>query len=234
MQHDFQLAKAEVERAKQHLDTIVQRLEFLGMSSEMVKQTLSTGRLTGEVRIHAPVSGVVSRQEVEAGEHVQPDKPILTITDLSTVIVRADLPEAHLSRVKLGSKVVIHVPSYRSQHFMGAINFISDQVNPQTHTVAIRAQLANSDRKLKKDMSAEIDLEAQPARVLTCPKSAISERKEQAEVFVKTDDGGFEERNVTIGGETNDAVEIVSGLNEGDEVAIDGLKQIRAELSRRN
>jgi RND family efflux transporter MFP subunit len=234
MQHDVQLAKAEVERAKQHLDTIIQRLEFLGMSADMVHQTLISGRLTGEVRIAAPVSGVVSRQEVEAGEHVQPDKPILTITDLSTVIVRADLPETHLSRVKLGSKVVIRVPSYRSQQFMGAINFISDQVNPQTHTVAIRAQLDNADRKLKKDMSAEIDLEAQPARVLICPKKAISERKEQAQVFVKTGDGGFEERNVTIGGETEDAVEIVSGLEEGDEVAIDGLKQIRAELAHHN
>jgi RND family efflux transporter MFP subunit len=231
MQHDVQLAKAEVDRAKQHLDTIVQRLEFLGMTPEMVHQTLLTGRLTGEVRIAAPVAGVVSRQEVEAGEHVQPDKPILTITDLSTVIVRADLPETHLSRVKLGSKVIIRVPSYRSQQFLGAINFISDQVNPQTHTVAIRAQLDNADRKLKKDMSAEIDLEAQPARLLICPKKAISERREQAQVFVKTADGGFEERNVTIGGETKDAVEIVSGLEEGDEVAIDGLKQIRAELA---
>ena len=100
--------------------------------------------------------------------------------------------------------------------------------------MAIRAQLDNADRKLKKDMSAEIDLEAQPARVLICPKKAISERKEQAQVFVKTGDGGFEERNVTIGGETEDAVEIVSGLEEGDEVAIDGLKQIRAELAHHN
>ena len=220
MQHDFQVAKAESARARQHHDTLKQRLEFLGMTQSTIQQVEESGKLSGEVAITAPIAGVVTRQEAEAGEVVHPDKPMFTITDLSTVIVRADVPELAVSRVKLGSKVKIKVLSYPNEEFVGNINFISEHVNPVTHTLSIRAQLSNTSRRFKKDMSAEIDLEAQMAHVLICPKEALIEKQGKDQVLVKTRQGTFEEHDVFVGGFADDSAEILTGIEEGDEVAI--------------
>ena len=226
MQHDYQVAKAESARAKQHLDTLVQRLQFLGMTKSMIDELEKSGILSGEVHIAAPVSGVITRQDAEAGEVVHSDKPIFTITDLSTVIVRADVPELAVARVKRGTKVKIKVLSYPSENFVGSINFISEHVDPVNHTVAIRAQLVNPNRRFKKDMSAEIDLEAQMAHVLICPKAALIEKQGKAAVLVKTRQGTLEEHQIFVGGYSGDSAEVLTGIDEGDEVAIGDLKAL--------
>lgn len=220
MQHDYQVAKAETSRAKQHHNTLIQRLEFLGMTQGMVEKVEKSGQLNGEISIFAPVSGVVTRQESEAGEVVQPDKPMFTITDLSSVNVKAELPELAVSRVKLGLKVKIKVLSYPNETFIGNVDYISEHVNPSTHTIAIRAKLDNLNHKFKKDMSAEIDLEAQMAHVLICPKDALIEKQGKDQVLVKTRQGTFEEHEVFVGGFAGDTAEILTGIEEGDEVAI--------------
>lgn len=228
MQHDFQVAKAESARAKQHHNTLMQRLEFLGMTQGMLEQMEKSGKLSGEISITAPVAGVVTRQEAEAGEVVHSDKPMFTITDLSSVVVRADVPELAVSRVKLGSKVKIKVLSYPDETFIGNVNFISEHVNPNTHTVSISAQLNNISRRFKKDMSAEIDLEAQMAHVLICPKEAVIEKQGKDQVLVQTRQGTFEAHDVFVGGFAGDSAEILTGIEEGDEVAVGDGKPLTA------
>ncbi|HEY9755755.1 MAG TPA: efflux RND transporter periplasmic adaptor subunit [Oculatellaceae cyanobacterium] len=227
--NDLQVARADTERAESHLDTLTQRLEFLGMSKATVQRTISTGKLSGELSIVAPNYGSVTHLEISEGEVVHPDKPMFTITDLSVVLVRADLPETHLSRVKLGTGVKIKVPSYPDKHFTGKISFIADHVVPETRTVPIRVRLENKQKELKRDMSAEIDLDPELAKVLVCPKKAVIEKRGQAYVFVKTKAGVFEERPVTIGAETDEFVEIYSGVKVGESVALDNLERVRTD-----
>ena len=232
LQNDLQMARAESQRAAGHLDTLIQRLKFLGMTAAGVKRTIGTGQLSGELSIVAPVSGIITHQEISAGEVVHPDKPMFTITDLSVVLVRADLPETHLSRVKLGTGVKIKVAGYPDKSFTGKISFIAEHVDPETHMVPMRVRLENPLRQLKKDMSAEIDLEPQLAKVVVCPKGAVFERKGQTHVFVKNSRGSFDERNVLIGAETDNLVEVCSGLKSGELVAIDNLDRLRGEPGR--
>jgi RND family efflux transporter MFP subunit len=227
--NDLQVARAETERAESHLDTLKQRLEFLGMSAATVQRTIKTGKLSGELMIVAPNSGSITHMEIAEGEVVHPDKPMFTITDLSVVQVRADLPETHLSRVKLGTGVKIKVPSYPDRHFTGKISFIAEHVVPETRTVPIRVRLDNKLKELKRDMSAEIDLDPELAQVLVCPKKAVMEKRGQSFVFVKTKSGAFEERSVAVGADTDEFVEIYSGLKAGDLVALDNLEHLRTE-----
>ena len=213
---DLQLAKGDVKKAEQHLDTLKQRLEFLGMTKSGVRKTIATGKLSGELNISAPLSGVIIKQEIATGEVVQPDKPMFTVTDLSTVLVRADLPETHILRAKLGTKANIRVSSYPDKHFSGKISFISERVNADTHMVAMRVRLANPEHYLKKNMSAEIDLEPELTKVTLCPKSALFESKgplgRQTHVFVKNSRGSFDERTVAIGAESDGMVEVLGCL----------------------
>lgn len=230
MKRDYQLALAEVTRMKQHVNTIVKRLDFLGADHTMTQRVLKTGDINGLVRIVSPITGILSKYEVGVGEMVQPDLSMFRITDLKTVQASADLPEVDLERVKLGDTVRIHVPSYPDRKFEGKISFISSDVNPLTRTVPIRARLVNSTGLLKANMYAEIDLEGASRNFLACPKAAIQERDGRKVVFVKHPDG-FEERAVKLGVIGEQYIEVQSGLSDGDVVATQGSLMLKTELS---
>lgn len=228
MKRDLQLAQAETAREKQHFQTLKQRLIFLGVTS--VDQLLKSGRLSGVVNVTAPVAGVISHMDIAQGEVIHPEKSIFKITDLSTVIVRADLPEVDLNRVKMGALVNIRVPSYPKQTFKGVISYISDHVNPESRTLSVRARLENPQRKFRTNMFAEIDLEGEPRMVLACPKAAIQEHDHEKVVFVAHEQG-FEERKIKTGIENETFVEVVSGIEPGEKVATQGSLMLKTELT---
>jgi cobalt-zinc-cadmium efflux system membrane fusion protein len=230
LKRDLQLAQAEAAREKQHLNTLKQRLEFLGVANTDIEAVVSQGKIGGTTRILAPETGVVSHFDVAVGESIHPDKSLFKITDLSTVIVSADLPEVDLPRVKLGNQVKVKVASYPNETFTGVISFISEHVHADTRMVPIRARLENRQRRFKTNMFAEIDLEGQMQTLLACPKAALQEHNGQHIVFVATDDG-FEERKVELGKATESMVEIVSGLKPGERVATQGSLMLKTELT---
>lgn len=230
LRRDYQLAVAESQRDKQHLNTLKQRLEFLGTDKNQIAELVKFGKIGGTTRVLAPETGVVSHFEVAVGESIHPDKSLFKITDLSTVIVSADLPEADLQRVKLGNTVRVKIASYPDKMFDGVISFISEHVHPDSRTVSIRARLENKDKKFRTNMFAEIDLEGQKQTLLALPKQALQEHAGQKIVFVLTKDG-FEERKVKVGRESEDFVEIVSGVEQGEKVATQGSLMLKTELT---
>lgn len=230
MKRDYQLAVAETLRDKQHLNTLTQRLEFLGTDKNQIAELVKFGKIGGTTRVLAPETGVVSHFEVAVGESIHPDKSLFKITDLSTVIVSADLPEADLQRVKQGSTVKVKIASYPDKVFSGVISFISEHVHPDSRTVSIRARLENPDKKFRTNMFAEIDLEGQKQNLLSLPKQALQEHAGQKIVFVLTKDG-FEERKIKIGKESEDFVEVVSGVEQGEKVATQGSLMLKTELT---
>ncbi|MBS1954253.1 MAG: efflux RND transporter periplasmic adaptor subunit [Cyanobacteria bacterium SZAS-4] len=230
MKRDYQLAVAETLRDRQHLNTLTQRLEFLGTDKNQIADLVKFGKIGGTTRVLAPETGVVSHFEVAAGESIHPDKSLFKITDLSTVIVSADLPEADLQRVKQGSTVKVKIASYPDKVFPGVISFISEHVHPDSRTVSIRARLDNKDKKFRTNMFAEIDLEGQTQNLLSLPKQALQEHAGQKIVFVLTKDG-FEERKIKVGKESEDFVEVVSGVEQGEKVATQGSLMLKTELT---
>ncbi len=228
MKRDLQLAQAEAARERQHFKTLKQRLKFLGVTT--VDQLLTSGHISGVVNITAPVTGVISHMDIAQGEVIHPEKSIFKITDLSTVIVRADLPEVDLGRVKMGDSVNIRVSSYPNQTFKGVINYISDHVSPESRTLSIRARLDNPLRKFRTNMFAEIDLQGEPRMVLACPKAAVQEHDHEKVVFVERQ-GGFEERKIKTGIESEQFVEVVSGVEPGEKVATQGSLMLKTELT---
>jgi cobalt-zinc-cadmium efflux system membrane fusion protein len=230
LMRDLLLARAETVREKQHVDTLKQRLVLLGMPAPMVAKVLSSNRILPSVPILSPTSGIVTDQKTAVGEIVSPDKRIILVTDLSTVVMSADIPEIDVSQVRLGAPVEIKVAAFPKQKFSGTISFVSDAVNPTTRTVAIRASLPNPKLRLKTNMFAEIDLPGVSAEVLSCPKSAIQERAGIKVVYVATT-GGYEEHRIEVGRDFGDYVEVTSGLKEGEEVATQGSLLLRTAMA---
>jgi multidrug efflux pump subunit AcrA (membrane-fusion protein) len=221
MKKDYQLAMAEVTREKQHLSTIIKRLEFIGADRKLTENVLKTGDMNGLARIVAPIDGIVNHYEFAAGEMIHPEDSIFKLTNLHNVQVYADLPEVDLQRVKLGDHVKIKVTSYPHDSFEGTISLIAQHVQLQTHSLSIHARLANPAGKLKPNMHVEMDLDSTFGRCLACPATAVRRYEGRKIVFVKRP-GGFEERTVKLGASTVDYVEVIEGLQAGEEVATHG------------
>jgi len=228
MSKDYQLADAECTREKQHLQTLEQRLMFLGMDKASIKRLLSTGKISGEVDIRSSANGVISHFDVAVGEIVTPEKSLFKITDLSTVELSFDVPESDLQRVKMGTPVSISLPSYKHKRFSATVSLISDHVNPETRMVTMRAKLDNKEKFFKMNMHADVTLLGAPFEVLACPKTAIHEVDGKSFVYKQSQNGeDFEVVNVTVGGAAHDYVEIISGLKEGDKVVTVGANILR-------
>jgi RND family efflux transporter MFP subunit len=230
LRKDLQLAEAETARERQHFNTLRQRLEFLGADTSFLSDVLKKGLISGMVRIIAPESGVVSHHDVAVGELVHPDKSMFKVTDLTMVVVKADLPEVDVSRVRLGGNVKVKVTSYPNEDFSATISYIAEHVNPETRTVSVRARLDNRRRLFKLQMFAEIDLEGVSRELLACPKSAVQELEGKTVVFVKKE-GGYEERLVKLGVDSEKYYEVVSGLSAGEEIVTQGSLMLKTELT---
>ena len=231
LRKDLQLAEAETLRERQHMQTLMQRLEVSGMSDGMLKDLLRTGTIILRLPIKSRTHGIVTQQDVAVGELVGPDKHIFTITDLSTVLVVADVPEVDLSGITIGSPVKVKISSFPHEVFTAKISYISDTVNTETRTLAIRAVLDNRKRRFKVNMFADIEMKASPRKVLACPKSAVQDRGGQKIVFIKNN-SEFKEREVDLGVDNEHYFEVLSGLKPGEVVVTQGSLMLRTELIR--
>lgn len=233
MRRDVDVARAESKRAEQHLNTLKQRLAFLGVPQHMLEEVIKFGKMQVLVPLISPADGIVTNIDVAVGEVISPEKVAFTVTNLSSVVVAADLPEIDLSRVRVGSLVQVKIASYPKEVFLGRINYISQVVDPETRTVKIRAKLVNLDGRLRSNMFAEIDIEGEAAEMLACPKSALQERDGNKVVYAQVP-GGYQERAIKIGRESEEYVEVLSGLAPGEKVATQGSLMLKTELTYRH
>ncbi len=233
MRKDFQLAESEFIRASQHLDTLKQRLLFLGMDPKAIEQLLQTGKISGTVTITAPQAGIINHEDVAAGEVVHTDDSIFKIVDLTNVVAKAGVPENDLSLVTIGTKVRVTAASYPDLVFTGTIDHISEQVNRENKTVTVTAKLSNAEGKLKINMSIDLALEGPEKTILACPKSALITVNNEKAVFIARQKT-YELRLVKTGIESMEFIQIRHGLTQGDKVVTRGAVALAAILEKSN
>lgn len=231
LRRELQLAEAETARAKQHVNTLVQRLSFVGIHQDLVKQVVGNGKIIEQIPMRAKLAGVITQQDAAVGELIEPSKKIFTITDLSTVVVSVDIPEVDVKWIKIGSTAHIKIASYPDKVFKGEVSYISDTVDPETRTVPVKVKLSNPNHQFKTNMFAEIELEGSPRAVLACPKDAIQERDGHSIAFVKEGSGEYKPRRVELGSDTENYYEVISGLRDGDQVVTQGSLLLKTELT---
>ncbi|MBX9723467.1 MAG: efflux RND transporter periplasmic adaptor subunit, partial [Candidatus Obscuribacterales bacterium] len=231
MKKDYLLAQAETNKQQKHVNTLRQRLIFLGMTNEMLDDVLASEKISGTISLRAPIDGIVTHRDVDPGEIVDRDKQAFTITDLRTVSVIADIPEVELRRLKLGAKAVVKAASFPYDKFEGTISYISSTINPELRTVPIRVRLVNPKLKLKSNMFAEIDLLQQPTPVLVCPKAAVQEHDGSKFVYLQCPEG-YREQKIETGNTNEKYTEVISGLKEGDKVVTSGSLLLKTEFTQ--
>jgi len=168
--------------------------------------------------------------------YVTAGQALLRVADLSVVWIEADIYEQDVSVVRVGQQAVVTIDAYPDRRFVGRATYIYPTVEPQTRTVRVRFQFANPRGELKPGMYANVQLAGTATSALTVPADAVLDSGTDQVVFIALGDGYFEPRPVTAGRRIADAVEILDGLQEGDEVAdgatffLDSESQLRAAV----
>jgi membrane fusion protein, copper/silver efflux system len=185
----------------------------------------TSAEIKAVVPVRAERSGVVTALNARKGMYVERGEMLMEIDDLSSVWVILDAFEQDLSRVRIGQTMEIVADAHPGDTFKASVRFIDPMLNPETRTVAIRAELSNPGNKLKPDMLVRARLQqgGNRSEVLTIPATAVLWTGNRSVVYVKEpgsdhDGSGFRMVDVTLGPRTGNSYEIKKGLSSGDEV----------------
>lgn len=184
----------------------------------------------------APVAGTINEITATSGQQVETATQIMSIANLSTVLLEANVFERDLPVVRESTRASFTAAALNGEIYTigtadgdGRLLSIGQTVNPQTRTVSVIYEVINPLQRLRDGMFVEMTIDTSGDRqVLAVPKSAVV--NEQGQTFVFVFDGGesFEKRLVALGAEGADYYEIASGLKEGDRVVTEGIYQLRS------
>ena len=198
------------------------KLEIFGLTQDQIQTLEKTKEINLTLTYFSPFSGTVIEKKVQEGVYVNEGTAIYDMAELSTLWNIAEVYENNLSNVKVGSPVKLHLRAYPGEEFNGRVTFIYPVINSQTRTVKVRSEFASLGGKLKPQMYGETIFNSAGGQGLLVPADAVIIAGKRAVVWTKTADGMFEARSVQIGNRFGDKYQIVSGLNEGDEIAATG------------
>lgn len=175
--------------------------------------------------ITAPFAGVVGIAGVEVGDRVTPATALLSIDDRSTLSVEFDVPEQYLPRLSRGIKVDVRTPGFSDRAFEGTLSSIDSRVHPTRRTVAVRAEVANSEDLLRPGMSFAVDLNLPGAEFPSIPDLALQFSQSGNYVWLAKD-GKAERVTVKTVRRNSNTVLVEGALRPGDKIIIEGVQRL--------
>lgn len=231
-----------------------QRMRLLGASSGQISSIERGGEASLYLPVVAPFSGSVMKVHAVSGQAVHSGDPIFTIADLSAIDVVAEVPERSIALVRVGQTATVTLVAMPTAPFVGRVERLRDELNPETRTVRAVIHVSNSNGQLRPGMFASVKLavsstaypelvqKGRPANeiVLTIPESAVVTDAGKKYVFVRTAPLTFERREVEIAplapagsSVANSAYVLVrGGLKSGEQVVIRGAFTLKSELAK--
>jgi cobalt-zinc-cadmium efflux system membrane fusion protein len=226
----FLAAENQRKLARSDLESAEKRMRVLGLSEAEVEAVRASGDVDTRITLYAPIAGKVTDTTPVVGSMADPSTTLLTIIDPRTLCVDAEVYERDLAKLRTGQEVSVTVPAYPGQTFRGRIGYIGDEVKAETRTITVRTEVENAAERLKPGMYADVKLfleEEAPA--LALPDRAVLDNLGEKMVFLKTAEG-YLPQAVEVGTRQGGYVEIVRGLERGDEVVVEGNYQLKSKL----
>ena len=186
-----------------------ERMRALSIPDSLVRQSEETGTAQARFTLSAPIGGVVAELGVREGVAVSPGMTMFRIAGLDNVWAVAEVPEVQAVRLSRGQKVKAVLQADASQTFQGSLKEILPQVSANTRTLQARFEVDNKGGKLTPGMLLRLQVAGPSASRLVVPSEAVIRTGKRAVVLVRKDDGSFESRDVTLGQDVGDDVEVM-------------------------
>ncbi len=233
-QQDFLLALHNRKRLGKSADSLVAsakiRLELLGVSRAVIKQIQRQNKTINKLPIYASQSGVVSALAVQEGMYIQPKTELMTIADLSTVWVEAEILPLQQSWVKTGLTANLTSQAFPTQRWESQIEYLYPLTDARTQALKVRLPVPNEQHLLKPNMFMDVEIYGGgKLNVLAIPLEAVIDDGKTQRVVRQLEGGEFDVVEITTGIQTKGIVEVLSGVEAGQKIVISGQFLIDSE-----
>ena len=219
---------AEAEARAQEAETraVAEQLSAIGVNADAAGGYL--------VPLRSPIAGVVVARDAIVGQPVNADQTIATVVDFSEVWFLGRIFEKDLSRLRVGARADVQLNAFADRSFEGFVEYIGQRTDPVARTLTARIRLRNESDSLRIGLFGTAHVELAEATSATpqviVPRTAVTEVGGKNLVFVKARDGDFVVHEVTLGRSALAQVEVLSGLDDGEEVVVGGVFTLKSLL----
>ncbi|HSL02424.1 MAG TPA: efflux RND transporter periplasmic adaptor subunit [Nitrospiraceae bacterium] len=219
-----QLVVSPLDDAKANAASLVastrERLRLWDVTDAQMATLERRGKAEPVLTVYAPSSGIVMKREALPGKYVEPGTTLYEVADLSTVWISADIYESEVAAVKLNQPASVTFAAYPGETFRGTVSYIYSTLNTEARTVRVRVEMPNLGLRLKPGMFGTVTLVTDAARMLVVPKEAVLDTGLRQLVFMDRGEGAYAPYPVKLGHKSQDFVEVLEGLKEGDRIVI--------------
>jgi membrane fusion protein, copper/silver efflux system len=206
------------------------RLENLQVPAEVIEEIKKSRRVPDSITWLAPQDGIITERNAVDGQAFKAGEVLFRLADHSVVWVMADIAEGDIGAVRPGQAVTVRTKAYPGRVFKGNVGVIYPHLMKETRTARVRIVLPNPDLALLPDMYTDVEIATgSDEPVVAVPTSSVIDSGSRQVVIVDLGEGRFEPKDVKRGRRGSGYVEILEGIQEGDNVVIDGNFLIDAE-----
>ena len=227
-------AQEELRRAQELFDrgfASQARIDTVRANADAAAARVNAGASRFDDRtIRAPFSGVVGLRLASPGQYVRPGDQIGTLDDLSQIKLDFDVPETRLAQLATGVAITARTAAFPDRLFEGTISQVDSRIDPTTRTVRVRALLPNPGEVIRPGMLMTVQVQSNPRQALAVPEIAVLDEIDGAYIYrVRTADGGAsaERVRVQVGQRSGGMAEIIEGVEEGDQIIVEGVQSVR-------
>ena len=209
------------------------RLIALQLPRSAIEALKKSKKVKQSITFYAPQNGVIENLKIREGFFVKPGATLMSIGDLSMVWVEAEVFERQAAQVDIGTKVTMTLDYLPGKNFQGEVDYVYPTLDAKTRTVKVRLRFDNKLGEFKPNMFAQVIIhtsDKEPA--LLIPKEALIRTGSQDRVVLALGGGNFKSIAVTVGRFDHDSVEILKGLEDGDEVVSSAQFLLDSESSK--
>jgi len=217
-----QLGASPLPEAKENAAALVasarERLRLWDLTEAQIAALEQRGKAEPVLTVYAPASGIVLKREALPGKYVEPNTTLYEVADLSHVWVHADTYESEVAAAKLNQPASVEFAAYPGETFRAKVTYIHPSLNEAARTVRVRLELPNPGLRLKPGMYGTVTLRTDSAKTLVVPKEAVLDTGLRQLVYLDRGQGVYEPAPVKLGRKSQDLVEVLEGIKEGDWV----------------
>ncbi len=236
-QRELDIAHAEYQQSLAQLGAATQVLFDLGLSFGEIDRLRISGKGSSDVVLRAPFNGTIVQRNAVSGAVAQPDRPLFTIVDLSTMWIEMSIPAATALQLSVKDGIVAQFAELGSDRIEGTITWIASEINEATRMITVRAELANPNKRLKQGLYGRAFLSTQPKNTngkqlvqIEVPQQALQRIEGKQYLFVSLENDLFEARHIQVSSLDGNNAIIVAGLGEGEQVVNQGSFTVRSEM----
>ena len=206
------------------------RLVLLGMGEAQIKELERTKQAKITTTIYSSVSGVLTDIPLKEGDYVSEGTEVYKVADLTSLWVEAQLYPNELGYLHEGGKVTVVPESFPNERIEGKVVFANPEYQEKSQVNLIRIEINNDDMLYKPGMQVYVSLKSDEKEAIVIPVDAVIQNANSQIAWIQTQKGTFEPREIRIGIQNKDNVEVLSGLKQGERVVVSGAYLLNSEF----